>query len=172
MPSLVTHSPYNNRGWHELFFFMSSIGWEHFPGESSRSSSLCWNFGSVLESYKKDIPNLDPLEEGRVNTLFEGGPVDWDVLLCKENVEEYLGYSCLDFSKVVSPPPRTRRDSCPSLSLGGGSSKRRPSREAEGSLSHSGFKRRRMPSSVPSDIYLVNKKKLDKREKYYFIIIL
>lgn len=117
---------------------------------------MCWDFRSVPKSYKKDLSILNHDEQSQEADLSESEPVDWNVLLCKKNVEEYLGYSYLKFSRVVSPPPWTRKDSCnvslgggtrrdsSSLSFGGGSSKCRPSREAEGSSSRSDSKRRRI----------------------------
>lgn len=148
---MVTHSPNNNCGKHELLFFISSVRWERFPGESSRSSYLYWDFGSISESYKKDTLVLSSDEEGRVNALSEGDLVICDIPLCKENVNEYLGYFRLDFSRVDSPPRRAKKDYHPSLSLGGNSSKQWLSREVKGSYCRFSFKQRKMPSPVPSN---------------------
>lgn len=43
--------------------------------------------------------------------LNESEPIDWDVLLCKENVKEYFGYSHLKFYGGLSSASRVRKDS-------------------------------------------------------------
>ncbi|KAB1206505.1 hypothetical protein CJ030_MR7G000039 [Morella rubra] len=68
--SLVAHYPDNNKGWHKRYFFMSSVGWEHFPCENLRSeSSLCCVFGSVPKCHKREVPNLNRGEWAQVATI-------------------------------------------------------------------------------------------------------
>lgn len=112
-----------------------------------------------------------------MDILNESNLINWDVLLCKKNIEEYLGYSHLRFYGKVSSSSKVRKDSqglssaddsrrhssrsssgggsrrdSPSLSLGGSSSKRRHSHEAEGSSRRSGSKQRKVSPLIPSDV--------------------
>lgn len=176
--SIVAHSPDNNKGWHEHFFFMSGVGCERFPRETYQTeSSLHWNFGFVPKSFKREISRLDHEEQSRVDALNRLITLSWETLLCKENVENFLGYSQLKFYSPVSSPPTTKKGSrglpsaddsrrhysrpysgsgsrrgSPKLSLGGGSSRRKHCRRAKGSSSHSGSKRRRVSPPIASDI--------------------
>ncbi|KAB1219857.1 hypothetical protein CJ030_MR3G009499 [Morella rubra] len=157
---------------------MFGVGWECFPGETYRTnSSLHWKFGFVPKSFKREILHLDCEEQSWVDALNRLISVDWDILLCQENVEEFLGYSHLKFYGKVSTPSKAKigsrglpsadnsrrhssrpsldggsRRGSPSFSLGGSSSKHRHSRGAEDSSCHSGSKRRKVSPPVLSDI--------------------
>lgn len=157
---------------------MSSVGYERFPGETYRTdSSLRWEFGSILESFNREISLLDRKEQFRVDALNRLTSVEWDILICKENVEKFLGYSHLKFYCKVSSPSKAKKGSwglpsadysrrhssrpssrggsrrgSASFSLGGGSSKCKHSHGAEGSSHHSCSKRRKVSLPVPSDV--------------------